>query len=206
MSHCCCPPCAHKLALCLFSVPLGYHFLLKDQIAMIGLIPRGIWDIGTISQCLRFLWSPISLVIDSTNWFRSSCCSIYLNMYDSLSSLATENTWWSISLHFLSKFSFTDWDWCAADCAVVSADFIVDFGLVSISPKKNNVVSSDCRNVSLCAVILGDLLSPDYCRFIMPGMPNVSPPSETLLLSGMDSSMTLSHVTSGSSADTVSPS
>ena len=84
--------------------------------------------------------------------------------------------------------------------------FVVDFGLVSIAPKQNNVVSTDRRNVSLCAAILGDLLSPDSCRFIMPGMPNVYPPSETLLVAGMDSSMTLSHVTSESSADTVSPS
>ena len=180
MPHCCCPPCAHNLALCLFSVPLGYRFLLKDQIAMIGLISRGIWDLGTISQCLRFVWSPISLVVASTNWFRSSCCSISLNVYDSLASLSTEKTWWSISLHVESKFSFTSWNWCAADCAVVSAYFIVDFGLVSIAPKQNNVVSTDRRNVALCAAILGDILSQDSCRFIMPGMPNVSPPSDTL--------------------------
>ena len=64
-------------------------------------------------------------------------------------------------------------------------------------------VTTDHRNVSLCAAIIGDLLSPDSCRFIMPGMPNVSPPSETLLVAGMTSSMTLSYVTSGSSADTV---
>ena len=38
------------------------------------------------------------------------------------------------------------------DCAVVSADFIVDFGLVGIAPKQNNVVSTDRRNVfSLCS-------------------------------------------------------
>ena len=92
----------------------------------------------------------------------------------------------------VSKFSFTAWNCCAADFAVVSADFIVDFGLVSIAPKQNNVVSTDIRNVSLCAAILGDLLSPDSCRFMIPAMPNVSPPSETLLVSGMASSMTLS--------------
>ena len=206
MPHWCCPPCAHNLALCLFSVPSGYHFLLKDQIAMIGLIPRGIWDLDTIYPCLRFVWSPISLVIASTNFFLSSCCSIYLYVYDSLDSLATEKTWWSISLHVVPKFLFTTWNWYAADCAVVSADYIVDFGLVSIAPKQNNVVSTDGRNVSLCAAILGDLLSPYSCRFMMLGMPNVYPPSETLLLAGMTSSMTLSHVTSGSSADTVSPS
>ena len=76
---------------------------------------------------------------------------------------------------------------------------------MSIVPNQNNVVSTDRRNVALCAAILGDLLSPYSCRFIMPGMPNVSHPSETLLVAGMDSSMTLSHVTSGLSADTISP-
>ena len=77
---------------------------------------------------------------------------------------------------------------------------------MSISPNQNNVVSTDCRNVALCAAILGDLLSPDSCRLIMSGMPNVSPTSETLIVAGMDSSMKLSHLTSGSSADTVYPS
>ena len=206
MPHCCCHPCAHNLALSFFSFLSGYRFLLKDQISMIGLITRGIWDLGTISQCLRFVWYPISLVIASTNWFRSSCCSISLNVYDSLASLETEKTWWSILLHVVSKFSFTSWNWCAADCAVVSADFIVDFGLVSIAPNQNNVVSTDRLNVALCASILGDLLSPDSCSFILSDMPNVSPPLETLLVAGMTLSMTLSRVTYGSSADTVSPS
>ena len=187
MTHFCCPPCAHNLDLCLVGVPSGYRFLLKDQIAMIGLIPRGIWDLGIISQCLSFVWSSIYLVIASTNWFLSSCYSISLNVYDSLAYLATEKTWWSISLHVLSKFSFIAWNLFAADCAVVSADLIVDFGLVSISPKQNNVVSTDRLNVALYAAILGDLLSTDSCRFIMLGMPNVSPPSETLLVAGMTS-------------------
>ena len=62
---------------------------------------------------------------------------------------------------------------------------------MSIAPKKNNVVSTDCRNVALCADILGDPLSPDSCRFIITGMPNVSPTSETLLVDGMASSMTV---------------
>ena len=75
-----------------------------------------------------------------------------------------------------------------------------------IAPKQNNVVSTDRCNVALCAAILGDRLSPDSCRFIMHGMPHVSPTAETLLVAGMASSMTLSHVTSGYSADTVSPS
>ena len=74
-----------------------------------------------------------------------------------------------------------------------------------IAPEQNNVVITDCLNVDICAAILGDLLSPDSCRFITLGGPNVSPPSETLLVAGMTSSMTLYHVTSGSSADTVSP-
>ena len=37
----CCPPCAHKRALCLLRLPSGYHFLLNDQIAMVVLIPSG---------------------------------------------------------------------------------------------------------------------------------------------------------------------
>ena len=77
---------------------------------------------------------------------------------------------------------------------------------MSIAPNQNNVVSADRRNVALCADILGDLISTDSFKFIIIGMPNVSPPLETLLVAGMTSSMTLSHVTSGSSADTVSPS
>ena len=77
---------------------------------------------------------------------------------------------------------------------------------MGIAPKQNNVVSTDRHNVALCAAILGDLLSPDSCKFIIPGMPNVSPPLKTLLVSGMASSMTLSHLNYGSSADTVSPS
>ena len=43
---------------------------------------------------------------------------------------------------------------------------------MSIALKQNNVVSTDRRNVALCAAILGDLLSPDYCRFIMLGSSN----------------------------------
>ena len=58
---------------------------------------------------------------------------------------------------------------------------------MSIAPKQNNVVSTDRRNVALCAAILGDILIPDSCRFIMPGMPNVSSPSESLLIAGMAS-------------------
>ena len=75
---------------------------------------------------------------------------------------------------------------------------------MSIAPKQNNVVSTDRLHVALFAAIVGDLLSPDSCRFIMLGIPNVSPPSEILLVSGMTSSITLSHVTSGLSAETVS--
>ena len=75
---------------------------------------------------------------------------------------------------------------------------------MSISPKKNNVVSTDRLNVALCVDILGDLLSPDSCRFMMLVITNVSPPSETLLVAGMTSSITLSHVTSRLSAETVS--
>ena len=108
-------------------------------------------------------------------------------------------------MHVLSKFSFTAWNLCDADCAVVRADLIVDFGLVSIDPKQNNVVSTDRLHVALCAAILGYLLSPDSCRFMMLGITNVSPPSETLLLAGMNSSITLSHVTPGLYAETVSP-
>ena len=77
---------------------------------------------------------------------------------------------------------------------------------MSISPKQNNVVSTDPLNVALCAAIIGDLLSPYSCRFMILGIPNVSPPSETLLVAGMTSSITLSHVNSGFSAETVSPS
>ena len=76
---------------------------------------------------------------------------------------------------------------------------------MSIAPKKNNVVSTDRINVALCADIIGDLLSPDSCRFMMLGITNVSPPSETLLVAGMNSSITLSHVTPGLYAETVSP-
>ena len=109
-------------------------------------------------------------------------------------------------MHVSSKLSFTDWNWCAADCAVVRADFIVDFGLVSIALKQNTVVSPDRLNVASCAAILGDILSPDSWRLMMLGIPNAYPPSETVLVAGMYSSITLSHVTPGSSADTVSPS
>ena len=109
-------------------------------------------------------------------------------------------------MHVLSKFYFTDWNWCAADGAVVRAGFIVDFGLVSIAPKKNIIVTTDRLNVALCAAILGDILSPDSCRFMMLGITNVSSPSETLLVDGMTSLITLSHVTPGFSAGTVSPS
>ena len=77
-------------------------------------------------------------------------------------------------MHVLSKFSFTAWNWCAADFEVVRADFIVYFVLVSIAPKQNNVMSTDRLNVALCAAILGDFLSPDSCRFMMLGIPNVS--------------------------------
>ena len=108
-------------------------------------------------------------------------------------------------MHVLSKFLFTAWNWCTADCAVVRADFIVDFGLVSIAPKQNNVVSTNFLNVALCEAIIGDIISPDYCRFMMLGIPNAYPTSETVLVAGMDSSITLSHVTPGLSAETVSP-
>ena len=101
---------------------------------------------------------------------------------------------------------FTAWNWCAIDCTVVRADFIVDSGLVSIAPKQNNVVSTDRLNVALCAAIIGDLLRPDYCMFMTLGIPNVSFPLETLLVVGMTLSITLSHVTPGFSAETVSPS
>ena len=76
---------------------------------------------------------------------------------------------------------------------------------MSIAQKQNNVVSNDRHNVALCPAILGDLLSPDSCRFVMPGMHNVSPSSETLLVAGMVSSMKLSHVTSVLATDTVCP-
>ena len=103
-------------------------------------------------------------------------------------------------------FSFTAWNWCAADCAFVRADVIVDFGQVRIAPKQNNVVSTDPLNVALCAAILGHILSPDSCRFMMLIIPNVSLPSETMLVAGMTSLITLSHVTPGFSAETVSTS
>ena len=109
-------------------------------------------------------------------------------------------------MHVLSKLSFTACNWCYADCALVRDYFIADFGLVSIARKQNNVVSTDRLNVALCADILGDILSTNYCRFMMIGIPNASPPSETLLVAGMTSSITLSHVTPGLSAETFSPS
>ena len=71
--------------------------------------------------------------------------------------------------------------------------------------KQNIVVSTDRLNVALCAAILGDLLSPDSCRLMMLGITNVSPPSLTLLVAVTTSSITLSHVTLGLSADTVYP-
>ena len=76
---------------------------------------------------------------------------------------------------------------------------------MSIALKQNNVVSTDRLHVALCAAILGDLLSPDSCSFIMIGILNLSPPSKTLLVARMILSITLSHVTSGFSAETVSP-
>ena len=109
-------------------------------------------------------------------------------------------------MHVLSKFLFNSWNCFAADCAVVRAYFIVDFGLVSIAPKQNNVVSTDRLGVAFCAAIIGDILSLDYCRFMMLGIPNASPPSETVLVAGMASSITLSHVTHVFSYETVSPS
>ena len=109
-------------------------------------------------------------------------------------------------MHVLSKFFLTAWNCYAADCAVFRADFIVDFGLMSIAPKQNSVVSNDLLGVDFCAYILGDLLSPDSCRFIMLGITNASPPSETVLVAGLDSSSALSHVTHGLSAEPVSPS
>ena len=104
------------------------------------------------------------------------------------------------------KILFTAWNWYAADCAVVRDYFIVDFGLVRISPKQNSVVSTDLLDVAFCAAILGDILSPYYCRFIMLGIPNASTPSETVLVAGLASSSALSHVTPGLSAEPVSPS
>ena len=77
---------------------------------------------------------------------------------------------------------------------------------MSIAPKQNNVVSTDCLNVDFYAAIICDILSPDSCRFMMLGIPNASPPSETVLVARMSSSITLSHVTPGLSAETVSPS
>ena len=77
---------------------------------------------------------------------------------------------------------------------------------MSIDPKQNNVVSTDRLNVALCVAILGDLLSPYYCRFMMLDIPNVSPTSENLIVAGMTSLITLSHVTSRLSAETVSTS
>ena len=109
-------------------------------------------------------------------------------------------------MHVLSKFLFTAWNWYAAYCAVVKADFIIDFGLVSIAPKKNSVVSTDLLGVDFCAAILGDLLSPYSCRFIMVGIPNASPPSETVLVAGVASLSALSHVNPGFSDEPVSPS
>ena len=81
---------------------------------------------------------------------------------------------------------------------------MVDFGLVSISPKQNNVVSTDRLNVAICAAILGDLLSTYSFRFMILGIPNVSPPLETLLVARMTSSITLFHVIPGFSTETVS--
>ena len=109
-------------------------------------------------------------------------------------------------MHVLSKLSFNAWDWYAADCAVVRADFIVDFGLVSIAPKQNSVVSTDLLDVAFCAATLGDILSPDSCRFIMLGILNASHPSETVLVSGVASLSALSHVTPGLSAEPIFPS
>ena len=94
----------------------------------------------------------------------------------------------------------------SADCAVVRADIIVVFGLVSIAPKQNNVLSTDHLNFSPSAAILGEILSPYSCRFMMLGIPNASPPSETFLVAEMKSSILLSHITPGLSADTVYPS
>ena len=73
------------------------------------------------------------------------------------------------------KFSFTAWNWYAADCAVVRVYFIVDFGLMSIAPKQNSVVGTDLLDVDFCAAILGDLLSTYCCRFIILGIHNASP-------------------------------
>ena len=76
---------------------------------------------------------------------------------------------------------------------------------MSIVPKQNNVVGTDRLNVALCAAILSDILIPDSCRFMMLGIPNVSPLSETFLVAGMNPSITLSHVTPVLSSETVSP-
>ena len=112
----------------------------------------------------------------------------------------------TMSFHILSKFLFTAWNWYAADCAVVRADSIVDFGLVSITLKHNIVVITDFLDVAFCAAILGDLLSSDSCRFIRIVILNASPPSETLIVARVASSRALSHVTPGLSYEPVFPS
>ena len=76
---------------------------------------------------------------------------------------------------------------------------------MSISPKKNIVVSNDLLDVAFCAAIIGDILSPYYCGFIMLGIPNAYPPSETVLVAGVASSSALSHVTTGLSDEPVFP-
>ena len=75
-----------------------------------------------------------------------------------------------------------------------------------ISTKQNNFVSTDRIDDAFCAYILGDILSPDSCRFMMLGIPNTYPLLETVLVAGMASLITLSHVTLGLSAETVYPS
>ena len=63
----CIPPCAHKRALCLFSLPSAWHFLLKLQILMIVFVPGGISSRSNKVQWPRVSWSAVSLTIALMN-------------------------------------------------------------------------------------------------------------------------------------------